>query len=79
MDGVDRPQFRVVKGVRVPPLWWSGGWGGHGLPVLVQCCASRGGCPGVVPRCPSGTFPVEGSRCWGIEQDAAVGGELADF
>ena len=31
------------------------------------------GCPGVVPGCPPGTYPVEGSRCWGIEQAAAAG------
>ena len=42
MDAVDRPQFRVVKGVRVPPWWWSLAFGGHGLPVQVQCGASRG-------------------------------------
>ena len=29
----------------------------------------------MVPRCPPGTFPVEGLRCWSIEQDTAVGGE----
>ena len=45
VDVVDRPQFRFVKGVRVPPLSSSGGWGGHGLPVLVRCGASRGGVP----------------------------------
>ena len=36
------------------------------------------GCPGAVPGCPLGTFPVEGSRCWGIEQAAAVGSESPD-
>ena len=35
VDVVDCPQFRFVKEVRVPPLWWSAGWRGHGLPVLV--------------------------------------------
>ena len=36
------------------------------------------GCPGVVPRCPPGTFPGEGSRCWGIEQGAVAGSGLPD-
>ena len=45
VDVVDCPQFRFVKEVRVPPLWWSGGWQGHGLPVLVRCGASREGPP----------------------------------
>ena len=79
MDVVDRPQFRFVKGVLVPPLWWSGGWG-----ALV--CWSWSGvvpvgevCPGVVPKCPPGTFPAAGSRRWGVEQDAAAGGEPPEF
>ena len=45
VDVVDCPQFRFLKEVRVPQLWLSGGWGGHGLPVLVRCGASRGGVP----------------------------------
>ena len=45
VDVVDWPQFLFVKEVRVPLLWWSGGWGGHGLPVLVRCGASWGGVP----------------------------------
>ena len=45
VDAVERPQFRVVEGTRAPLLRRSGGWGRHGNPVLVQCCASRGGVP----------------------------------
>ena len=45
LDVVDCPQFLSLKDLRVPPLWWSGGLGGHGLPVLVRCGASRGGVP----------------------------------
>ena len=45
VDAVERPQFRVVEGTRAPLLRRSGGWGGHGHPVLVQRCASRGGVP----------------------------------
>ena len=45
VDVVERPQFRFVQGTRAPLLWRSGGRGGHGHPVLVQCCVSRGGVP----------------------------------
>ena len=43
VDVVERLQFRVVEGIRAPLLWRSGGRGGHGDPVLVQCRVSRGG------------------------------------
>ena len=36
------------------------------------------GFPGVVPGCPPGTYPVQGSRCWGIEQVAAAGSGASD-
>ena len=45
VDVVERLQFRVVEGIRAPLLWRSGGRGGHGHPVLVQCRVSRGGVP----------------------------------
>ena len=45
VDVVDCLHFLSVKDVGVPPLWVSGGWGGHGLPVLVRCGASSGGVP----------------------------------
>ena len=45
VDVVERPQFRLVEGTRAPLLWRSGGRGGHGHPVLVQCRVSRGGVP----------------------------------
>ena len=45
VDVVERPQFRFVEGTRAPLLWRSGGRGGHGHPVLVQCRGSRGGVP----------------------------------
>ena len=45
VDVVERPQFSLVKGTRVPLLWRSGGRGGHGHPVFVQCRVSRGGLP----------------------------------
>ena len=32
VDVVDCPQICFVKEVRVPPLWWSGGWGGAWSP-----------------------------------------------
>ena len=73
VDVVERPQFRFVEGTRAPLLWWSGGRGGHGHPVLVQCRVSRGGCREVAPGCPPGTYSVGGSRCRGIEQGVAVG------
>ena len=38
----------------------------------------RGDCPGVVSRCPLGTFPVGGSCCADIGQDAVVGGGPSD-
>ena len=79
VDAVKRPHFRVVKGVRVPPLRWSGGWGGNGLPVPVRCGVSREGVPWGGARLFPGLFPVEGSRCWGMEQAAAVGRESPDF
>ena len=41
VDAVERSQFRVVEGTRAPLLRRSGGWGGHGHPVLVGRCASR--------------------------------------
>ena len=63
MDAVERPQFRVVEETRAPLLRWPGAWG-----VLVW-----EGCPLVVPGCPPGTYPAEGSRCWVTEQVATVG------
>ena len=71
MDVVERPQFRFVEGTRAPLLWRSGGRGGHGHPVLVQCRVSReGGAvrwrPGVPQaRTPWGV-PVAGAsrRAW---------------
>ena len=67
MDAVERPQFRVVEGTSAPPLRWPGGCGGHGLPVLVRCGASRGGVPWsgawVSPRhVPLGGLPLLGHR-----------------
>ena len=67
VDAVERPQFRVVKGTRAPPLRWPVGWGGHGLPVLVRCRASRRGLPwggaSVSSRhVPRGGLPLLGHR-----------------
>ena len=45
VDVVERPQFRFVEGIRTPLLWRSGGRGGHGHPVLVQCRVPLGGVP----------------------------------
>ena len=45
VDVVERPQFRFVEGTRALLLWRSGGRGGYGHPVLVQCRVSRGGVP----------------------------------
>ena len=36
-------------------------------------------CPGPVSRCPSGTFPVKGSCCGDMGQEAAVGGGPLGF
>ena len=36
------------------------------------------GCPGVVPGCPPGTYPVEGSRGWGVEQVDVAGSGSPD-
>ena len=44
-SSLERPQFRFVEGTRPPLLRRSGGWGGHGHPVLVQCRVSWGGVP----------------------------------
>ena len=30
--------------------------------------SAREGCPGVMLGCPTGTFPMEGFCCWGMEQ-----------
>ena len=43
VDVVERLQFRFCERTRAPLLWRSGGRGGHGHPVLVQCRVSRGG------------------------------------
>ena len=45
VDAVERPQFRFVEGTRAPLLRLSGGRGGHGHSVLVQCRVSWGGVP----------------------------------
>ena len=74
VDVVDRPQFRVVKGVRVPPLWWPGGWGGAWSPGPgpVWCQLGRGAlwCQGVPQARFSWRAPVAGAwnrmRRWAV-------------
>ena len=79
MDAVEQPQLRFVEGTRVPLLPWPGGWGGGMVSQSWFGDAPVGeGCPGVVPGCHPGGYPVEGSRCWGIEQAAAGGSGLPD-
>ena len=69
VEAVERPQFRIVEGTRAPSLRWPGGWGGHGLPVLVRRGARRGAlgwCQGVPLVHTPWRVPVAGasSRSW---------------
>ena len=78
MDAGECLQFRIVEGTRVPPLRWS--WGGEGMVCRSWSSVAPvvEGCSGAMPGCFLGMFPVEGSRCWGIEQAAAVGSQSDD-
>ena len=79
MDAVERPQFRVVEGTRVPPLRCPEGRGGGMVSKSWSGVAQVGeGCPGIVPGCSPGTYSVEGSCCLGIEQVAAAGSGSSD-
>ena len=78
MNAVERPQFRVVEGTRAPPLRWPGDGGGIVSRSWSGVALVGEGCPGVVPGCPPGKYPVEGSRCWGIEQVLAAGSVSSD-
>ena len=66
VDVVDRPQFRFVKGFRLPPFWWSGGWEGAWSPDPgpVWCQSGRGAlgrCQGVPQVRFPWRAPVEGA------------------
>ena len=77
VDAVERPQRRQ-RGPVFLRCVCRGGGGGMFSQSLSGVAPVGEGCPGVVPGCPPGTFPVEGSCCWGIEQAAAVGSESPD-
>ena len=71
VDVLDCPQSRLVKEVRVPPLWWSGRCGGawSAGPGLVWCQPGRGAlgwCQGVPQVRTPWRAPVAGTsdRTW---------------